>query len=270
MITLDFFGTRLTVGSEDGRVLDVLRLLWEPLVREGEADRLPDVWVARTDHGWLLESGRDESVRASDPWVMLDQVRALLLPQALDRAQGIVDLHAGAVVKDDGAVLVVGPPRAGKTSITLELVERGWGYITDDLAPLSQATCSVLPFPKPFGVKDDARWFDLSARWSIPAWLPPPNGLFLVPATAFPLAAFHPSRARAIVFPSFRPDAPPGVEPLTAARAVALCCAYVRRVRPEVIRTLAAVSAAARCFRLAYQQPPQAADLIEEIVRRSP
>jgi hypothetical protein len=71
------------------------------------------------------------------------------------RWRGIFHLHAGALVAPDGGgILVSGPAGAGKSTLTLALLEAGCACLGDDAVFLSfrPGEPAVLAFPRPFHV----------------------------------------------------------------------------------------------------------------------
>lgn len=67
-------------------------------------------------------------------------------------------LHAGAVCKAGGAILLPAVTGLGKTTLTAYLVARGWRYGGDDVVGIGrfdmQDTIHLLPFPTALGIKD--------------------------------------------------------------------------------------------------------------------
>lgn len=57
---------------------------------------------------------------------------------------GYEPLHAGGVVLDDRAVLVMGASGAGKSSLALHLAARGGAFLTDDVAALEPSGTGVV------------------------------------------------------------------------------------------------------------------------------
>jgi hypothetical protein len=57
-------------------------------------------------------------------------------------------LHAGAVTGGDGTVLLPAPPDTGKSSTVAALLQQGFGYLSDEAAPVDPITGRVYPFPK--------------------------------------------------------------------------------------------------------------------------
>jgi hypothetical protein len=63
-------------------------------------------------------------------------------------------LHAAAVVERSGggALLLAAPSGHGKSSMTLELTRRGFGFLGDDYAPLDTGRRTIAPYPRAVGV----------------------------------------------------------------------------------------------------------------------
>ncbi len=79
-----------------------------------------------------------------------DAQQRLLIAQVLPFAallHGYEVLHASAVVWEGGAIALVGPSRAGKTSVALELCRRGASFLADDVLVLERAGTLLLAHP---------------------------------------------------------------------------------------------------------------------------
>ena len=94
----------------------------------------------------------EESLR--DGYVFAHVLLLVSLVLAL-RWRGLFHLHAGALVAPDGrGILVAGGAGAGKSTLTLALVEAGCAYLGDDAVFLStrDGETVVLALPRPFHV----------------------------------------------------------------------------------------------------------------------
>jgi hypothetical protein len=80
------------------------------------------------------------------PWRWQRFLVGRILPWA-SLLRGHEVFHASAVRVGDGAVAVIGPSGAGKTSIAVQLVLRGAGFITDDVLALERTGTDVLAHP---------------------------------------------------------------------------------------------------------------------------
>lgn len=63
-------------------------------------------------------------------------------------------LHASAVSKEDAAIIFPALPQAGKTSILIGMLKRGFSYLGDDLAPVHHENAHVYPYPTALCVKE--------------------------------------------------------------------------------------------------------------------
>lgn len=57
-------------------------------------------------------------------------------------------LHAGVLAQNGQGILIVAPSMHGKTTLTLELLRRGFGFLSDEIAALSLADEQIHPFPR--------------------------------------------------------------------------------------------------------------------------
>ncbi|HVR30873.1 MAG TPA: hypothetical protein VMS86_15220, partial [Thermoanaerobaculia bacterium] len=93
------------------------------------------VYRHRQRAGVVVRLGEQLAVEYDDhPSIAKRVVDGILfaLQTAVHRRGGL--LFKGAVLlKDDGAVGLVGPSGAGKTSLLLHLLAEGWGYLSDDI-----------------------------------------------------------------------------------------------------------------------------------------
>jgi hypothetical protein len=62
-------------------------------------------------------------------------------------------LHAAALASKDSAFLLAGDSGAGKSTTTWALLHQGYGYLSDELAPVDLATLQVIPYPRALALK---------------------------------------------------------------------------------------------------------------------
>src|SRR5437588_6712581 len=95
--------------------------------------------------GWVLDSARRLGCRvqlegAVEGWERVGPLRPLLTWWAA--ANGFALVHAAAVSTGGAAVLVAGPPSAGKSTVAMACRNAGWEVLGDDY-------CVVEPGPPP-------------------------------------------------------------------------------------------------------------------------
>jgi hypothetical protein len=96
------------------------------------------------------ESSRDATRVGAEPPLLVAEwaFRALL-----SHSREFHLVHAGALAFGDQGVLVVGPPFAGKTTLTLALVDEGLVYFSDDVGAVARVDGRLHPFRRRAGVR---------------------------------------------------------------------------------------------------------------------
>jgi hypothetical protein len=136
------------VRSDRAEVADALEAVYERQLLAA-SDRLePDVVVTieSTPPGpRVLVGGR--TIRIPHPSQLVHYAHLVLVNIAAAEARDSTVLHGGAVALGGCAVALVGASGWGKTTLTIELVRRGSGFLSDDFVVLSDQGL-VHPFPR--------------------------------------------------------------------------------------------------------------------------
>jgi serine kinase of HPr protein (carbohydrate metabolism regulator) len=66
-------------------------------------------------------------------------------------------IHAGVVTGTGGLVTFPGRSGQGKTTLVAALLQRGWGYLSDEVLAVDRADLSVTPFPRPLALDQQSR-----------------------------------------------------------------------------------------------------------------
>jgi hypothetical protein len=75
-------------------------------------------------------------------------------------------LHAGVVSYDGKGVVIVGSSNFGKTTLTLELVKKGFKFLSDEFCSIHQETQEIYSFPRSIGISKgtpdrEKQWIDI-------------------------------------------------------------------------------------------------------------
>lgn len=158
-----------------------------------------------------------EVVRDDDLAVVVGQLMWHLTHDAVNElAGGTVGLHAGAVARPEGVVLLPAPSGSGKTTLTAALVAAGWDYLTDELA-LLERSMTVQPFARPLCLSRAA----IELFPGLAERLPPElvsercEKLQVRPDEIRPASLSSGGPPRAVVFPRYEEGAETRLRPLT-------------------------------------------------------
>ncbi len=133
-------------------------------------------------------------------------------------------LHSAVLEKNGNAILLPGPPGAGKSTLCAALALRGWRLLSDELATMRPGKIDLIPIPRPVGLKGASieviRAFSADAilgpavpgtrKGTVAHLKPPKNAITSSKTTASP---------RWIIFPAYREGQNIRLEPFSKAQA---------------------------------------------------
>jgi hypothetical protein len=189
-----------------------------------------------------------------------------------EHVRDFILLHAGAVARDEQAVLLPAMTASGKSSLTLGLLEAGFSYLTDDVGALDPVTARAYPFPKRIKLLPDALAYfpgledKIEDRREVPfrQW-----ERFARPEDVGAQIS-GPEPVRWLVFPSPDFEGPPRLLPMTKAESVELMaanCFNLYRYAERGVVLLSRVAAGAEAFRLEGGSLPDRIGLLAEELR---
>jgi hypothetical protein len=78
-----------------------------------------------------------------------------ILNNIITRVRSHFLIHAGVVAWQDRGLVLAGDAGYGKTTLVLELIRRGFKFLSDDMAALSRKDRRVHPFPRSLRIRPD-------------------------------------------------------------------------------------------------------------------
>lgn len=239
-----------------------LERLWRPFVSP-IPQQAQAIFVTPSAGAWQVTCGWHPLVRQRDPWIIANEIRHLMVERALELTPSVVGIHAAAVARDERLLVLCGESGVGKTTLTLELCARGWGYVTDDLVAIGNDGKAVA-FPKPLGIKESAEWARYAEHWSGSDWPGRPSDLFLIPPDALGwLDADQRLKPTEIALLARGDDR---TDELSPGEAVTELWNYARPRVPDSLSVLAGVCGEAVCVRVTSSSVESALAAVEGLV----
>ena len=151
----DAVGQALEVACHDERMAEALAPLLAAHPPSGDAPiHRFDVW---DDDGFVItQDGQLFSDRGSLHDAVADVLTAITAVTMFGSRSTLLT-HAAAVAGRDGVIVLGGGSNQGKSSTTVELMEQGFGYVTDEIVSLDPGGGWVSGLARPIGLEGPMR-----------------------------------------------------------------------------------------------------------------
>jgi hypothetical protein len=219
ILSLAVLGCHVRVQCQDPKARTLLALNYSHLRRRPEA---PDVvyTVGREWHRgacvFRISRGGQEALRASTDGEFLFLFEKDMTVELQKLRRDLYFVH-GAVLEFAGhAFMLVGASGSGKSTTTWALLHHGFGYFSDELAPVDLQTLDIHPYPHALCLKDTP-----PSPYMLPEKTLYTSRSLHVPVEDLPSGAgTRPAPLRAIFFSRYRPEASaPALRPISSAEA---------------------------------------------------
>lgn len=254
-------------------VADTLGDLASQAWRPGPDAAVAEMRAVEADGAWRLYTGEggDDGVwlGADTEANLLDVVVGRLNRLAFHLDPRRLHLHAAAVEVGGAGVILAGASGSGKSTVAVELLQRGAGYLTDECLTVSPGTLTVTAYPKPLTLKAGSiEHFGRDPDHVVTHMASATNGRCHLRATSLGAALAPHTTIGVIVALRYSEVDPPDFRPLSPAEAcVALLGDSLDGVRmgPSALDVLAPIAAGAAAWELVYSDAAEAAELISDI-----
>lgn len=263
-------GLTFAVSASDVSLGRYLERILRPFTVEEEPAHLLSLLERREDgHSHFLLYFDDQHVATtSNP---SDGVRELV--RAVNREMmaatpECLHLHASAAERDGAAAIFPATMESGKSTLVTGLVQRGLGYVTDEVVAVDPGTLAIRPYPKPVSLD--------AGSWSVvPELRPEADESYLTtqwqvePDAIRGGAVAAECRPGFIFFPGYDPAAVTELAPLTPAEAVMALAENTLNLRmhgPRAVEALARMAQTCPAYRLPLSDLDDACRLVLSVM----
>lgn len=146
-VTIGFRNHRVLVTSPDQEIVSQVLARFQAMSVE-PGNEILSLEITGRDGDYGLAGPEGATIRAGSVAEIVKEAEACVLRTFIDRTPDLLWFHAAAAASPEGAVLIVGPFGAGKSTIVTELCDAGWAYLSDDVIPIDPKTMKALAYPR--------------------------------------------------------------------------------------------------------------------------
>jgi hypothetical protein len=149
-----FFDTTAVIRSDNREILARFDQIYGRFRLRCPVPRGPACYVLAGYHPFgepaLVLNGKTHLI--NDPDMLFDYAHTSILNAALAQIRTHLLIHGAALSADGAGIILAGHAGCGKTTLALELVGRGFRFLSDDIAAIGRADHHLYPFPKSLGL----------------------------------------------------------------------------------------------------------------------
>ncbi len=216
---LSVCGCDVQVACSDAATWALLHSVYQSLVTPAPARGVPLQYragrAAECD-SYYLQRAQELDERAMDTGAFLFVFEKDMTIEVEKLRRDLYFIHGAALELDGRAVLLVAESGGGKSITAWALLHHGFGYLSDELAPIDLQSLKILPYPHALCLKADP-----PAPYQLPSGTVRTDRTLHVPAGGLPAPTVATSTPlQAVFFLRYRPArAAPAVHPVKAAEA---------------------------------------------------
>ncbi len=143
---VEFDGRQITIRTDVAEMSDYLSRTFRAMLVPQVSESAGSFHLHRIAGGYALRGAEPQKFSGKIE-ALFDHLKHEVLFQFIRSRPDLFWLHAGAVERDGGAVVISGPSGEGKSTLVTLLCESGWRFMSDDVAPLRMDVDEVLPYP---------------------------------------------------------------------------------------------------------------------------
>lgn len=177
-LRLCFFDLDIVIKSDSGDFINIFALLYSRFRVNGPSSTIQPsvefVLITNPDNQWgkpvVIFDGEVRPL--STPEFLEGYAYESILSTVMTRVRSHLLIHAGAVSYKGQGIIIAADTMHGKTTLVLELVRRGFKFLSDEMAALGRTDRRVHPFPRSFCIRKGSLelagfpdTFDRAIKW---------------------------------------------------------------------------------------------------------
>ena len=150
-------GLKFSLWSSDSQTSELFKHIYRKfLISTTESVDYDFLFLARNNGQEPVLLANDQLYVLNPSYLSNNGVHSLVLDTLIERITDYFIFHGAAVCRDNQGIIIVGPAGAGKTTLSLELVQEGYEFLSDELSPVCRQSLKLHPFPLSLGLRRGA------------------------------------------------------------------------------------------------------------------
>ena len=152
-----FLDVRFSVSSDDEGIVFLFDQMYQRFkIRPDDVEHQFYVVTSKNRFNTPLVIFREQAypIFANKP--MYNHAYMVIFRHISNLFRNFYIIHAGVVSKGVDGIVFAGQSCFGKTTLTLELVRKGYSFLSDEFCPIERGTMRILPFPRTLSLNEES------------------------------------------------------------------------------------------------------------------
>jgi hypothetical protein len=154
---ITFDGQQIAISSRSPEVLWQVERYFREMLTTEPGILLAYLEVCYQNNVFLLLVNSQITAQELSLSDLIYQIKYQVIRHLMEARSNLLWFHAGAAALGETAIMFSGLSGRGKSTLVVNLCDRGWKYLSDDILPLNIDTGQFLPFPQMPKVRENVK-----------------------------------------------------------------------------------------------------------------
>ncbi len=161
-----FFNYNVAIATDSRKIIRVFEVMYSKFLKDDQPENSLDCYIIKgqTHKNNSCVIINNELYPIADPDSLVFYSELLIFRVLYNYIDDYLILHAGVISRDGKGFIIMGPSSFGKTTLVMELVSRGYKFLSDEYCSIRVNDYYVEPFPRTLGIKESSPFYNTLDR----------------------------------------------------------------------------------------------------------
>ena len=161
-----FFNYNVAIATDSRKIIRVFEVMYSKFLKDDQPENSLDCYIIKgqTHKNNSCVIINNELYPIADPDSLVFYSELLIFRVLYNYIDDYFILHAGVISRDGKGFIIMGPSSFGKTTLVMELVSRGYKFLSDEYCSIRVNDYYVEPFPRTLGIKESSPFYNTLDR----------------------------------------------------------------------------------------------------------
>jgi hypothetical protein len=162
--SFSFFNYPVAIATDSREIIRVFEVMYSKFFKDDQQDNGINCYIIKGQNNNSSVIINNELYPIADPDSLVFYSELLIFRVLYNYIDDYFILHAGVISRDGKGFIIMAPSSFGKTTLVMELVSRGYKFLSDEYCSIRVSDYYIDPFPRTLGVKESSPFYNAFDR----------------------------------------------------------------------------------------------------------